>query len=124
MGVPPIASGYNAPERASDLEASFGDLATAQAYAEAYGGEVEPRGTAFVVGYGADHQRARDDLAEAQRAVPKDAPGVPSDIDERIARAIEAERDKLRAEFDREREEFLAANASVDPAASGSTEPS
>ena len=106
--TPPIASGYNAPDRASDLEASFNDLSTAQAYADAYGGEVEARGVAFVVGRDADHGKARDDLAEAQRAIPGDAPAVASDIDDRIARAVAAESAKLAAAFEAERAEWLA----------------
>lgn len=117
MGVPPIAHGYNAPARESDLEASFGDIATAQAYADAYGGEVEARGTAFVVGYGADHRRAQDDLAEAQRAVPQDAPAVPDDLDERIQRAIEA--DRARRDDDRfEREPVEPIDPAAPPAPS------
>lgn len=116
--IPPVAHGYNKPDRDSDLEASFNDLTTAQAYADAYGGEVEARGVAFVVGPDADHNKARDDLAEAQRAVPGAAPNVASDLDERIARAVAASEAKLRAEFEAEREAFLAETAETpqDPA--------
>lgn len=119
--IPPIASGYNAPDRASDLEASFNDLATAQAYADAYGGTVEARGVAFVVGPDADHDKARDDLAEAQRVASKEAPAVASDVDDRIARAIERESARLREEFERERDEWLTkredSDKPVDPGA-------
>jgi len=70
----PIANGYNKPDREADLEASFNDLSTAQAYADAYGGEVEARGVAFVVGRDADHAKAKNDLADAQNPKPKAAP--------------------------------------------------
>lgn len=105
----PVADGYNAPSRGLPLEASFADLANAQAYAEKYGGEIEHRGVAFVVvGDDADHDAAIDDLRTAQAAPVGEAPAVASDLDERIAAAIERERDKLRAEFDAEREAWLA----------------
>lgn len=110
----PIAHGYNKPDRATDREASFNDLASAQAYADAYGGEIEARGVAFVVRE-ADHDKALDDLAEAQKVAPKEAPSVASDVDERIARAIAAESAKLRADFEAERAAWLAEHGSATP---------
>lgn len=62
MGLTPVADGYNSADRPENVEASFASLAVAQAYADEYGGEVEARGTAFVV-RDADHARAKDDLA-------------------------------------------------------------
>lgn len=110
----PVAHGYNRPERESDAEASFNDLASAQAYAATYGGSIEARGVAFVVGPDADHGKAKDDLAEAQRAVPAAAtPGV-SEIDAAVERAMAHER----AAFEAERAEWLAAHPTpVEPVA-------
>lgn len=54
---------YNAPDRDADLVASFSNRPDAEAYAAEYGGEVVAIGTAFAVGIGADHLRAKDDAA-------------------------------------------------------------
>jgi hypothetical protein len=111
----PVAHGYNKPDRADDVEASFLDLGTAQSYADAYGGTIEARGVAFVV-RDADHDKALSDLAEAQKVVPNAAVPVASDIDAAVERALARQRDQLRAEFEAE-----AAAQVTD--ASGSGEP-
>lgn len=63
-----MTAAWNAPQNDADLVASFNSLSEAQAYADEYGGEVEPIGVAFAVGRGADHKRAQADFAALQRA--------------------------------------------------------
>lgn len=99
---------YNAPDRPEDVEAAFHTYAEAVAYAEEYGGSVTQRGVVFLVGNGADHDRAKSDLKALQSAVPAAAPGITSDIDAAVDRAVRAASDKLRAEFDAERAAWLA----------------
>lgn len=114
VDLAPVAHGYNKPDRATDLEASFLDLGSAQAYAAQYGGNVEARGVAFVV-RDADHDQARDDLAAAQARASQPAPAVTSDIDAAVERAVARERENLRAEFEAERAALAASQAAPNP---------
>jgi hypothetical protein len=50
----------------TDTEANFNDKATADAYADAYGGTIEARGVAYTV-TGSDHKRARDDASSYRK---------------------------------------------------------
>lgn len=96
---------YNAPDNAADLTAAFHTLAEAQAYADAYGGEVIASGVVFTV-RDADHDKAREDAAalareEARKALAQ-ASGEPA--------AAQAAPAQSQADFD------AAVNAAVERA--------
>lgn len=58
-----MVAAFNAPDDPADLVAAFNSQSEAQAYADAYGGTVTPVGVAFTVGRGADHAKAKADIA-------------------------------------------------------------